>query len=232
MKVGIMQPYFFPYIGYFQLINSVDKFVILDDVNYINRGWINRNRILINGEPRLISMPLKDASQNKMINEIEIANDQKWKEKLLRTLQLHYKKALFFSDVFRLVEKIILNKEQNLSAFIFASIIAINKYLAIKTVIESSSAKYITKHLKAEQKILNICFQGNATTYINPIGGTDLYLKQQFKDHNIELLFLKTKEVTYNQNCKIFIPWLSIIDVMMFNSRSDIKIMLNNYGLV
>lgn len=210
----------------------MDKFVILDDVNYINRGWINRNRILINGEPRLISMPLKDASQNKLINEIEIANDQKWKDKLLRTLRLNYKKALFFSDVFPLLEKIILNKEQNLSAFIFASIIAINKYLAIKTVIESSSAKYITKHLKAEQKILNICFQENATTYINPIGGTDLYSKQQFKDYNIELFFLKTKEATYNQNCKIFIPWLSIIDVMMFNSRSDIKIMLNNYGLV
>ena len=232
MKLAIMQPYFFPYIGYFQLINSVDKFVILDDVNYINRGWINRNRILINGKPRLISMPLKDASQNKLINEIEIANDQRWREKLLRTLQLNYKKALFFSDVFPLVEKIILNKEQHLSTFIFASIIAINKYLEIETVIEPSSAKYITKHFKAEQKILNICFQENATTYINPIGGIDLYSKQQFKDHNIELIFLKSEEVTYNQHYKNFTPWLSIIDVMMFNSRSDIKKMFNNYGLV
>ena len=232
MKVGIMQPYFFPYIGYYQLMNAVDKFVILDDVNYINRGWINRNRILINGEPKLISMPLKDASQNKLINEIEIANDQKWREKLLKTLQYNYKKAPFFHDVVLLVEKIILNKEQNLSTFIFTSIIAINKYLEIKTFIEPSSAKYNTKHLKAEQKILNICFQENATTYINPIGGTDLYSKQLFKDHNIELFFIKTKEVTYNQNGNIFIPWLSIIDVMMFNSVEDVTKMLNNYGLI
>jgi len=210
----------------------VDKFVILDDVNYINRGWINRNRILINEEPKLITIPLKDASQNKLINEIEIANDQKWEDKLLRTLQFNYKKALFFNDVFRLLKKIISNKEQNLSAFIFDSLIDISKYLEIKTIIEPSSTKYNTKHLKAEQKILNICLKDNATTYINPIGGTDLYSKQLFKDHNIALFFLQTKEITYNQNCNVFIPWLSIIDVMMFNSVNRIRVMLDDFELL
>jgi hypothetical protein len=232
MKLAIMQPYLFPYIGYFQLINAVDKFVILDDVNYINRGWINRNRVLINGEPQLISVPLKEASQNKLINEIEIAIDQKWREKLLKTLQYNYKKAPFSHDVFPLVEKIILNKEQNISTFIFTSLIVINGYLEIKTFIEPSSAKYYTKHLKAEQKIINICIQEETTTYINPIGGTELYSKQLFKDHNIDLFFLKAKEIIYDQSCKNFIPWLSIIDVMMFNSRRDIKEMLDQFDLV
>jgi hypothetical protein len=232
MKIAIMQPYLFPYIGYFQLINAVDKFVILDDVNYINRGWINRNRILINGKPQLISIPLKEASQNKLINEIEIVNDQKWRGKLLKTLQHNYRKAPFYQDVFSLIEKIILNKEQNISTYIFASVIDINVYLEIKTLIEPSSAKYHTKHLKAEQKIVNICIQEKATTYINPIGGTELYSKQLFKDHNINLFFLKTDEIMYNQNFSNFIPFLSIIDVMMFNSKNDIKEMLNKYKLV
>lgn len=232
MKLAIMQPYLFPYIGYFQLINVVDKFVILDDVNYINRGWINRNRVLIHEEPQLFSVPLKEASQNKLINEIEIVNDQKWRGKLLRTLQYNYKKAPFFHDVFPLIEKIILNKELNISTFIFTSLIDINVYLEIKTFIEHSSAKYNTKHLKAEQKILNICIQEKATTYINSIGGTELYSKQLFKEHNIALFFLKTKEITYNQNCRKFAPWLSIIDVMMFNSRRDLKEMLDKFELV
>lgn len=232
MKLAIMQPYLFPYIGYFQLINAVDKFVIYDDVNFINKGWINRNRVLINGEPQLISVPLKEASQNKLINETEIVNDQKWRVKLLRTLQYNYKKAPFFHDVFPLIEKIILNKELNISTFIFTSLIDINVYLEIDTFIEHSSAKYNTKHLKAEQKIVSICIREKATTYINPIGGTELYSKQLFKDNNIDLFFLKTEEIIYNQNCSNFTPWLSIIDVMMFNSRSDIKEMLNKYLLV
>lgn len=227
-----MQPYLFPYIGYFQLINTVDKFVIFDDVNYINRGWINRNRILINGDYQMISIPLKEASQNKLINEIEIVNDQKWKEKLLRTLQFSYKKAPFFDNVFPLLEKIVLNNEQNISAFIYASIIDLLEYLKINTLIEPSSSKYNTKQLKAEQKILSICNQEKATTYINPIGGTELYSKQLFKDHNIKLFFLKTEKIVYNQNCKNFIPWLSIIDVMMFNSLDEVKNMLKQYDLV
>jgi hypothetical protein len=231
MKLAIMQPYLFPYIGYFQLINAVDKFVLLDDVNYISRGWINRNRILINGDAQLISVPLKNASQNRLINEIEIVNDQKWREKLLRTFQFNYKKAPFFNDVFHLVEKIILNKEKSISTFIFNSINDINKYFAIKTIIEPSSAKYNTKNLKAEQKVLNICIQEKATTYINPIGGTELYSKQLFKDNNLDLFFLKTKEIVYIQNCKNFIPWLSIIDVMMFNSVDRIRVMLDDFEL-
>ncbi len=232
MKIGIMQPYLFPYLGYFQLINAVDKFVILDDVNYINRGWINRNRVLINGEPKLIAIPLKEASQNKLISEIEIVTDQKWRERLLRTLEFNYKKAPYFHDIFSLIEKIILNKEQHISTFIYKSLLDINTYIGINTFIEPSSGKYATKHLKAEQKILNICIQENVTTYINPIGGTELYSKQLFEDNNIDLFFLESDEIRYNQNLMNFIPWLSIVDVMMFNSKNDIKEMLNKYKLV
>jgi hypothetical protein len=232
MKIAVMQPYLFPYIGYFQLINAVDKFVILEDVNYINRGWINRNRVLINGKPQFFSIPLREASQNKLINEIEIVNDQRWRVKLIRTLQYNYKKAPFFHDVFPLIEKIILNEELNVSTFIFTSLIDINFYLEIDTFIEHSSAKYNTKHLKAERKIVDICIQEKATTYINPIGGAELYSKQLFKDNNIDLFFLKTEEIIYDQNCETFIPWLSIIDVMMFNSVDRIRVMLDDFDLI
>lgn len=233
MKIAIMQPYLFPYIGYFQLINSVDKFILLDDVNFINRGWINRNKILVNGQPKLISFPLRNASQNKLINEMEIISDHTWITKFMRTLHHNYGKAPFFDKVIQLIGKIVLNQEKNLSQYIYVGLLDIIKYLGIKTIIVSSSAKYNTTSLKAEQKILNICLQEGATAYINPIGGTELYSKQFFLENAIDLFFLRSKEIRYDQNIKTFVPSLSIIDAMMFNSPEFIsETMLNEYDLL
>ena len=231
MKLAIMQPYIFPYIGYFQLINAVDKFVILDDVNFIMRGWINRNRILVNGKDYLFTIPLIKASQNKLIFECELA-ESNWKEKLLKTIDLSYKKAPFFKDCFGIFSSILASEEVNLSKWLTFQLKTICKYLEIKTSIVDSSRVYSNPHLSAQDKIIDICKLEKAQTYFNTIGGKHLYKTADFKINNIELHFLNTLPVRYHQFNAEFVPFLSIIDVMMFNNRNDIHNLLNKYELV
>jgi hypothetical protein len=233
MKLAIMQPYFLPYIGYFQLVNAVDEFVVLDDVNYINRGWINRNRILISGQAKYITMPLKEASQNKLIDEISIVEDGIWKNSLLKTVEMNYKKAPLFSEVFPLLESIINYEEQNLSKFIVNSLKKICEYLSINTAIIDSSSVFDKKGLKAEARILDICLSKKADVYINPIGGTELYDKEMFKDNGIDLLFLKTGTIEYKQGKQNeFVPYLSILDLLMHCEKTEISDYLTNFELL
>jgi len=231
MKIAIMQPYLFPYIGYFQLINAVDKFVILDDVNYINKGWINRNRILVNGKEYLFTVPLKKSSQNKLIFECELADD-KWKQKLIRTIEMNYKKAPFFCQNFEIIKTIIDYNEINLSKYLCNQIEVLCNYLNITTEIVKTSLYYNNSHLKAQEKIMDICKKEKTDVYINAFGGQKLYSKEYFKENNIEIKFIKSNPITYKQFNNEFVPWLSIIDVMMFNSKEEIKEMLNKYELI
>jgi hypothetical protein len=232
MKLGIMQPYIFPYIGYFQLINAVDKFVMYDDVNFINKGWINRNRILNNGKDYLFTIPLKEASQNKLINEIEVNWDEAWKSKFLKTLEQCYKKAPFYQEVLPIIEQTISFDNEVISKVIENNLRLICHYLEIKTEIISSSDIYKNTHLKAQERILDICIQEKATQYINPIGGLELYNKEFFEAKNIKMDFIKSRPIEYKQYKNDFVPWLSMIDVLMFNSKEQIKEFLDNYELV
>lgn len=231
MKVGIMQPYFFPYIGYWQLLNAVDKYVVYDDVNYIKNGWINRNRILINGQPHWFTLPLDKASPFNLINEINISSENKVKENMLKTLHMAYHKAPFFNEVFPLVEKTIFYS-LNLSESLFFSIQEITKYLGIRTELILSSTLNKDNTLKGKNKVLSICKLLNADVYLNAIGGQDLYDKQEFQEHDLKLEFLQTDKVIYKQLKNQFVPNLSIIDVLMFNSAEQIKQMLDNYTLL
>lgn len=228
MKVGIMQPYFFPYIGYWQLLNAVDKYVVYDDVNYIKNGWINRNRILINGQPHWFTLPLDKASPFNLINETNISSENKLKENMLKTLHMAYHKAPFFNEVFPLVEKTIFYS-LNLSESLFFSIQEIAKYLGIRTELILSSTLNKDNTLKGKNKVLSICKLLNADVYLNAIGGQDLYDKQEFQEHNLKLEFLQTDKVIYKQLKNQFVPNLSIIDVLMFNSAEQVKQMLNQY---
>lgn len=232
MKLAIMQPYIFPYIGYFQLIHAVDKFVIYDDVNFINRGWINRNRILVNGKESLFTIPLKEASQNKLINEIEVNWDSAWKNKWVKTLEQSYKKAPFFQQVMPLVEQTLGQEKQIFSEIIVANLQIINDYLGISTEIVPSSVIYQNTELKAQNRIIDICLQEKATHYINPIGGLELYDKQVFAEKGMLMNFIKSQSVQYPQLKNEFVPWLSILDVLMFNSVEKIHEFLNAYELV
>lgn len=228
MKVGIMQPYFFPYIGYWQLLNAVDKYVVYDDVNYIKNGWINRNRILINGQPHWFTLPLDKASPFNLINEINISSENKVKENMLKTLHMAYHKAPFFNEVFPLVEKTIFYS-LNLSESLFFSIQEITKYLGIRTELILSSTLNKDNTLKGKNKVLSICKLLNADVYLNAIGGQDLYDKQEFQEHDLKLEFLQTDKVIYKQLKNQFVPNLSIIDVLMFNSAEQVNNLLNLY---
>ena len=232
MKVSIMQPYFFPYIGYFQLIANSDVFVIYDDVNFIKKGWINRNTILVNNTPYLFSIPLQNVSQNKLINEIFISDLDKWKTDLLKTISLSYKKAPFYQDVYPLIEKIISFDELNLALYIQNSLQNLCEYLNLNTKLIMSSEIVKNNDLRGENKIIDICLQLGANHYINPIGGIELYSKEDFKNNDIILNFIKSKSIDYKQFDNEFVAWLSIIDVLMFNSKSDVVRMLNQYDLL
>lgn len=232
MKLAIMQPYFFPYIGYFQLINSVDVFVIYDDVNYIKKGWVNRNNILVNATGFLFSVPLLEVSQNKFINQINIEENTNWKNNLLKTITLSYKKAPFYDNVFPVIENIITQEEQNLAKFVTYSLKKICDFLSIETTILISSEIQKNNDLKGQDKIIEICKKLKADNYINAIGGTELYDKEAFVKSKLSLNFIKPNTIIYSQFKNEFIPWLSIIDVMMFNSPEQIKSFLIQYDLI
>jgi len=230
MKLGIMQPYFLPYIGYFQLIKAVDKYVIFDDVNFIKRGWINRNNLLLNGRSFLFTVNLLKASQNKLINEIFVSKDQ---SKLLKTIQTAYQKAPQFSSVFPMVKKIFEYENRNLAKFVGNSIIQIAEYLRFDTeFIYSSDIQEKNSLLKAQDKILNICSKKEVTEYINAKGGFGLYSKERFAEYNIKLFFLKTQQIEYKQFNNSFVPNLSILDVLMFNSVEQTHKLLDQFELI
>lgn len=232
MKIAVMQPYLFPYMGYFQLISAVDTFVIFDDANFIKRGWINRNRILLDNKDHLFTLPLEKASQNKFISQIRIACGQKHKEKILDLFHHAYRKAPEYANVYPLIKEIILNRKGNLLEFIEYSLVRIAAFLDLKTNFMLSSEIEKDNTLKGKDKIIDICKKMRADKYLNPIGGKELYDKKEFEKEGIKLHFLKTKDIEYRQFTNIFIPHLSIIDVLMFNPRKKVKEFLSEYEAV
>lgn len=231
MKLGIMQPYFFPYIGYWQLINAVDAYVVYDDVNFIKGGWINRNNILLNGAKHLITLPLEEASSFKLINEILITKNIVLKNKLIKTIKSAYLKAPYFETIMPILESLILDNS-NIAMLNYNIILTIKKYLNIDTEILLSSKIEKDNNLKAQDKVIHIAHILGATEYINAIGGQELYDKEVFKEQNIDLKFIKTNPITYKQFNNEFVSNLSIIDVMMFNPPEKIKEMLDDYELI
>lgn len=231
MKLGIMQPYFIPYLGYWQLLNAVDQYVLYDDVNYIKGGWINRNRILMGEEEIYFNIPMLDASPNKNINEIKVNNNTVLKRKNLNRISGAYKKSPHFDDIYPLCEKIINYDANNISEYIYNSMKLIMNYLGIETNIIISSELKKDNSLKGEEKVIHICKLLGATEYYNAIGGMELYNKEKFKENGIGLQFVKMHKIIYEQNAESFHPNLSIIDVLMNNSIEEIKKMLLKYEL-
>lgn len=232
MKVGIMQPYFLPYIGYWQLMNAVDKYVVYDDVNYIKRGWINRNRILVEGQPKYINIPIKDVSQNRLIYETTVGDDKNLIAKNLRMIEHAYKKAPFFGKVYPQVECIFNCNQKSIPMFIMNSFEIIGSYLGIETELILSSNIKKDCSLRGQDKILAICECLHADEYYNAIGGQTLYSREAFEMKGIKLSFLQTGAIEYKQFENEFQSNLSILDVMMFNSREQIRQMLNEFTLV
>lgn len=233
MKLGVMQPYFFPHIGYWQLINAVDKLVIYDDVQYIKGGWVNRNRILINDKDSMFTLRINKDNFKLNINErFLIDNFQYHNNKIIKSIELAYWKSPYFNEVIEIIRDILNYDERNLSKFIVNSILTTCEYLDINTKIIISSELEKDNSLKSQDKVIHINKILNTNIYINSIGGIDLYSKEEFKQNGIDLYFIKTKDIKYNQFKNEFIPNLSIIDVLMFNSKDKVKELLNEYELV
>lgn len=229
LKVGIMQPYLFPYIGYFQLINTVDEFIIYDNIQFTKKGWINRNRILVNGVDAYITLPLKKDSDYLDVKDRYLTDD--WnteRNKMVNKIAESYRKAPQFSIVFPLIEMILMYSGKNLFDFILNSLKQINHFLDINTPLIISSSVDINHELKAEKKVIALCKARQANTYINPIGGVELYSKDGFKNKGLDLQFLKANNITYTQFKNEFVPFLSIIDVMMFNSKEEVRQFVNS----
>jgi hypothetical protein len=233
MKLAIMQPYFFPYIGYFQLINAVDKFVIYDDVNYIKQGWINRNNILLNDKGHQFTIPLEDASSFKTINNTRINKILYpiWIAKFLKKLEAAYKKAPFYQCILPKIENVFEGDYEYISQLNTEVVVEICNYLKINTIIHKTSSTYQNCDLKGSDRVIDICKIENAKIYINPIGGEQLYSKDSFKRGGIDLYFLKTQPISYKQYSNEYFPSLSIIDVLMFNYIDSIRCLLIKYEL-
>lgn len=230
-KVGIMQPYFAPYLGYWQHIKSVDCFALYDDVNFIKRGWINRNRIISDGKEKLFSLPLKNISQNRLIMEHQFVDDL-GKKKLWNQIDSAYRKAAEYDNVSKMIKDIILYESQDIVDYIYNSTVKICDFLNINTSIIRSSDVKNDKGLKAQDKIIDICKMLDAECYINPSGGVDFYDDQLFSDNDIRLRFIKPHLKEYKQMKVGFISGLSIIDILFCVSRDDILEMLDDYEIL
>jgi len=232
MRVAIMQPYFWPYIGYFQLIAAVDLFIVYDNIKYTKKGWVNRNRMLQNGKDMMFSLPLKSGSDYLDVRDRELATDFN-RDKFLNQICCAYRRAPSFEKIYPLIEQVIRYEEQNLFKFIYHSIIQTCDYLGITTKIKVSSDIPIDHKLKNQDKVLALCEAVKATTYVNAIGGVTLYDKDRFQQQGIDLKFIKSKPYEYAQLGNAFVPWLSIIDVLAFNTVEQVRTsVLNGYELV
>jgi len=233
MKIAIMQPYFLPYIGYWQLIAAVDAFVVYDNIKYTKKGWINRNRFLRNGVEDTFSLPLRKDSDFLDVNQ-RILADAFDRENLLNRFREAYRKAPEFSSVMPLLEKIIRNPVANLFEYILGSIRAVCDFLEIKTPLVVSSTIACEHSLKSAERVQAICKALSADTYVNPVGGLELYSKDDFARNGIDLKFLKALPFEYQQSGNPFVPWLSILDILMFNSTQTVRDMVgeNHYSLI
>jgi hypothetical protein len=236
MKVAIMQPYFFPYIGQFQLIHAVDRFILCDDVQYIRHGWINRNRILKNGEGfQYVIVPVSAHKSRESIKHIKAVEGTAWIKTILHQIDYYRKKAPYFEKVKQLLCHSLSSGETNITLLNGRCLQTVCDYIGIPFKLEISSQLDLNYNniQTTGDWALRICEQLGAAAYYNPPGGEVLYEKEHFTKHNIELRFVKPRFREYDQhNGGSFMPGLSIIDIMMFNHPAQIKDMLTDYHLL
>ncbi len=231
-RVAIMQPYFLPYLGYWQLMGCVEKFVVYDDIQFTKKGWIHRNRYLNNGSDQMFTLPLKKDSD--YLDVVERSLSDSWeveKNKLKRKIEGAYKKAPRFYEGMPVFEECLEYKGGNLFDFVLNSIKVIREKLDIGAELMISSEIGDSKHLNGQERVLEICRTLGATEYVNPIGGYELYQRKAFCSQGVELKFHKIGDVMYDQNQKEFLPNLSVLDMLMFVGIDGVKGELTNFEL-
>jgi hypothetical protein len=232
MKLAIMQPYAFPYLGYFQLIKAVDRFILLDDVDFIKRSWINRNTLADKHGPRKFTIPVNTPKRGQLISAVRLHDARLHQRRLLKTIYHFYHRAPFFPLVFPVVEHAVHYDGEDLTAYLHHTLAVLNDYLGIKTPLFRSSELHERKDKRGQERIIEICHAQGATLYINPEGGMHVYENHAFEAAGIQLTFLIHIPRSYRHPGNVFIPRLSIIDAMMFNNRDELDSLLEEYRLV
>lgn len=233
--VAIMQPYFFPYAGYFSLIKHVDRFILFDPVQFIRHGWIDRNRILKQGEGWIyVRAPLQSYDSDATIDAIQVDNGQPWRDKLLSQIAPYKKGAPFYWPVRKLVAEAIAGEHQTITAANKAILEAVCAYLGFPRTLEVFSAMdlAIDTPTAPDEWALNICRAlGNVDSYWNPPGGQGFFDRAKYEAAGIELRFHTLDTPTYDQRRADFTPHLSIIDTLMFNAPEEVNAMLDRYTM-
>ncbi len=235
MKLGIMQPYFFPYIGYFSLIKNTDRFVFFDTPQYVTRSWMNRNRILnANGEVAYITVPLHKAPQDTAIKDMRIDNSQAWPSSMTARF-VHYKKyAPYYRQVTEFFREALLQPFSSLAELNIETTKVVCRRLGIETQFDTFSEMdlKIGPVAAPDEWALNITKELGYGTYVNPPGGKSFFDGEKYRASGIELQFLQAELRPYEQCIGRFEPGLSILDVMMFNSVEAIRDMLGEFQLL
>ncbi len=234
--IGVMQPYFFPYIGYYQHVFACDQFVFLDDVDYSKLEYVGRNNLLVQKRKTPFGVEMSGGrSSNSLIKDLLLNPAPKWRAKMLKTIELNYKKTPHFHAVMdEIVSPVMLGAQTHVAELNRASIKACCEYLEIETTFVDTSVIYEKKNLFGSDRVRNICQLENATTYINSIGGKELYYHDEFAEDGLALKFLKPdmEAMVYSQGKSPWTPYLSILDVLMWNDRSRVQSFLSEYELV
>jgi len=231
MKLAVMQPYVLPYLGYFHLLSAVDEFILFDDVQFIARGWIHRNQILVQGKPHVFTVPLQQHSQDMPICEVRLSEFERFREKFFKTLEAAYRKAPFYEETRELVGRALAPGTERIAMLAERTLTLFAEHLGIEARILRASSFDLPESLKGLERILKLCELRSARTYVNAIGGRDLYQPAEFKSRGIELRFVESRFREYPQFSGPFVPHLSILDVLMFNGREGTQALLKDWHL-
>lgn len=229
MICAVMQPYLFPYIGYYQLVQSADIFVFYDDVTFIKQGYINRNSILQNGKPQRFTLPVHGASSNVFIQELVYGEDKKQ----LKTIEQSYSKAPFFKDVYPVIEGVFNQKNRAINHINRLSIESVFTYLGIEKKFFNASELDYNRELDRADRLIELCNHFDCKEYVNSSGGRELYEPKYFAERGVKLGFIENKQTPYQQlKVNEFVPYLSMIDVLMNCSKEQVVALLNNFEVM
>jgi WbqC-like protein family len=227
VKLAIMQPYLFPYLGYFQLAAAVDCFVFYDDVNFIKNGWINRNRLFLSGDVRYFTVPLLGASSSSSIAQVGVQPGEVWRRKILESIAQSYAQAPHVAPVLEMVSAVLEGPQTaSIGALAKQSVVAVAEYLGLHTAFVWTSQKYGNASLRGVERVLDICRREAASCYVNLPGGRSLYDAAQFAAAGVELAFIEPRLPQYDCGRRPFHAGLSIIDVLMWNDRAAVAELL------
>jgi len=233
MVLGIMQPYIFPYLGYFHLIDACDTFVFYDDVSYIKQGWINRNRLQLGTQEYLFTIPLDNPGSFRKIHEIpthpKLFLD--WKNKFYKTLEQSYSKAPFYTAMLKIATQTLDTPAENIGEICKTGIYQVCAYLNIQKNWIHSSTQFNNEHLQSVNRVLDICGQTNASHYINASGGRSLYAQEVFQAKGLQLSFVQATLPPYLHNKIPALPGLSILDMIAWVSPEELQHFLKQYKL-